>query len=202
MRAFLRYRAAVPLAATLVVAGCGGGSSGGSGGTSLSVNFTESANPLTADFVKLQQKSKSGARVVVDVVIGGPDANVDIAGFAFDIKIGDPSILQFVSGSGTAGDALVAANGQTVVAEAAPLTGDASDIVCGVHKLPANPGNGLAASSAVVLELAFQAKKAGSTTLTIAGNGTNDPTALDPNGVAIGTITFDTGSATVQGVSN
>src|SRR5262245_63168589 len=84
--------------------GCGGDDHG----QTFAVTFTPSATASAPRVIKLVQKSKSGGRVVVSVVVGGPDTTLDMYSFAFDVKIGDPNVLRFVSGSDAPGDALVA----------------------------------------------------------------------------------------------
>src|SRR5262245_13110097 len=93
----------------LLVLGCGGS---GGGGSSLAASFTESATTLAPRVVKLQQKTASGGRVVMKVVIGGPDTTLDMFAFAFDVKIGDGTVAKFVAGSVVKGNALVATGGQ------------------------------------------------------------------------------------------
>ena len=184
----------------LLLPGCGGG---GGGGTSIAASFTESATTLALHVVKLQQKSASGGRVVVKVVIGGPDTTLDMFAFAFDVKIGDGTVAKFVTGSAVAGNALVATAGQSIQANAAPSGADPTDIVVGVSKLGGPPGNGVAGASATIVELSFDVLKAGSTTLTIVGSGSNPPTCLDSQSPPqpIPTITFDAAAATLKGVS-
>ena len=194
----------IVIAVFVLAAGLGFGC-GGSSSSSLGVQFTQSATPQSARLVKLVKKSSSGTHVVVDAVIYGPDTTLDMYSFAFDVKIGDPNVLRFVNGSGTAGNALVAFAGQSVQAQAdlGQLPGgggtDNSTVVVGVSKLGGGVGNGISGSSAVVVELTFAVQMAGSTTLTIAGSPA--PRCLDSGGLTIGSITFDAASATVKGVS-
>jgi hypothetical protein len=107
----MRFR---PVAlATIVVAsllGCGGGSDSGG----YAVTFTPSNTATAPRLVKLVQKSKSGGRVVVQVVIYGPDTTLDMYSFAFDVLIGDPNVLRFVGNSDVAGNALVATGSQSI----------------------------------------------------------------------------------------
>jgi hypothetical protein len=184
--------------------GCGGGSSSGGGG-GVGAVFTPSATPGTKDVVKLVEKTKSGARVVVQAVIYGPDVTLDLYTFAFDVTMGDTSVVKFVSGSASipaAGTALVALAGQTLQVIAQPDGTDPKHIVVGVSKLGGGSGNGVSAASAVVVQLTFQVLKVGTTTLTITGNpaATKPPQALDSGGVPIPAVVFDSVSATIQGV--
>jgi hypothetical protein len=194
----MRFR---PVAlATIVVAsllGCGGGSDSGG----YAVTFTPSNTATAPRLVKLVQKSKSGGRVVVQVVIYGPDTTLDMYSFAFDVLIGDPNVLRFVGNSDVAGNALVATGSQSIESLATVADGgsDPSTVVVGVSKLYGGTGNGVSGSSAVVVEMAFDVRSAGTTTLTLAGSGGNPARVFDSNGSVIGSITFDTASASVQG---
>lgn len=172
----------------------------------LSVQFTPSATAATPRLVKIIQKSKSGGRLVVQVVIYGPDTTLDMYSFAFDVKIANPDVLRFVAGSDVAGGALVPFVGQTVdsIVGLGTLPGggaDPSTVVVGVSKLGGGVGNGISGASAVVVELTFDARAAGSTGLTLTGSGGNPARVLDSTGAVIGTINFDAASATVQAVS-
>jgi hypothetical protein len=199
----MRFRSvAIATLAAASLLGCGG--SNDSGG--FAVTFTPSTTTTAPRLVKLVQKSKSGGRVVVQAVIYGPDAALDMYSFAFDVIIGDPNILRFVSHSDTPGNALIPTGGQTVdsIASEGTLPGggtDFSTIVIGVSKLGAGPGNGVSGASAVVVDLAFDVRSAGATTLTLAGSGGNPARVFDSNGSVIGTITFDSASASVAGAA-
>jgi hypothetical protein len=184
---------------SMMFPGCGGSHSG----SSLSGSFTQSATALAPRLVKIQQKTASGGRVVVDVVIGGPDMTLDMFAFAFDVKIGDGTVAKFVAGSAVAGNALVASGGQTIQANAAPSGADPTDIVVGVSKLGGPPGNGISGNVATVVELSFDMLKAGQTTLTITGSGANPPTCLNSQSPPqpIPSITFDPASGAFNGVS-
>jgi hypothetical protein len=125
--------------------------------------------------------------------------------FAFDVKIGNPAVAKFVAGSAVAGNALVPTAGQSVqaIADLGTLPGggaDNSTVVVGVSKLGGPPGNGIAGNSAVIVELAFDAIKEGTSTLTIAGSPS--PQALNSSGTPIASITFDAASASIKGVSS
>jgi hypothetical protein len=142
--------------------------------------------------------------IVVQAVIYGPTTSQDIYSFAFDIGIGDPTVVKFVSGSAVAGDALQPSAGQDVqaLADLGTLGGggvDNSRVVVGVSKTGGGVGNGVAGASAVVVELSFQVQKGGTTTLTLTGSPS--PQALDHGGSPIGSIAFDAASASVMGIS-
>jgi hypothetical protein len=174
--------------------GCGGGSN-----SSFSSQFTASATPPALHLIKLVPKTTSGGRVVVQAVIYGPDVALDMFSFAFDVKIGDSTVLKFVNGSAAAGDALQAFAGQQVEAIVAPAMGDPSDIVVGVSKLGGGAGNGVANASAVIVTLTFQVQKQGTSTLAIAAAPT--PAVKDSAGATIGALTFDTATGSVTAVS-
>jgi hypothetical protein len=187
------------IAASIVVFGIFGYGCGGSN-SSFSSQFTASATPPALHLVKLVPKTTSGGRVVIQAVIYGPDVALDMFSFAFDVKIGDTTVLKFVDGSAVAGNALQAFAGQTITAIVAPATGDPSDIVVGVSKLGGGAGNGVAGASAVIVELSFQVKKQGTSTLAIAA-GPTAPAVKDSTGATIGAITFDTATGSVTAIS-
>ncbi len=175
--------------------GCGGGSN-----SSFSAQFTPSGTPAgTLHLIKLVPKTTSGGRVVVQAVIYGPDVTLDMFSFAFDVKIGDPTVLKFVTGSAVAGDALQAFAGQSITAIVAPAMGDASDIVVGVSKLGGGAGNGVANASAVIVSLTFQVQKQGTSGLGI--SAALAPAVKDSTGATIGAITFDPLGGTVTAIS-
>jgi hypothetical protein len=187
------------VAAAFFASGCSSG-----GGDSLGASFTATPTAPTPRLVKLVQKSKSNTHVVVEAVIYGPDTTLDMYSFAFDVKIGNPNIVRFVDNSAVAGNALQAFAGQTIsaVASLGTLVGggvDNSTVVVGVSKLGGGVGNGIAGSSAAVVDLTFAVQTQGTTTLTFTGSPL--PEVLDQNGVPIATITFDSGQATIQGVN-
>ena len=68
-----------------------------------------------------------------------------------------------------------------------------------MSKLGPPPGNGVAGASAIIVDLAFDVRSAGTTTLTIEGSGGNPPRVFDSGGSVIGSITFDAAPASVQG---
>jgi len=192
------------IAAMVVAAACGLGCGGGGSSDTLSASFSATATAASPRLVKLIQKSKSNSNVVVEVVIYGPDTTLDMYSFAFDVKIGDPGIVRFVNNPAVAGNALLASAGQSVTAVASlgTLAGGGADnsrVVIGVSKLGGGGGNGIAGSSAAVIDLTFAVQMQGTTTLTLTGSPL--PEVLDSNGVPIASIVFDSGNATIQGVS-
>jgi len=175
--------------------GCGSSKS-----ATLGAQFSPSTTAATAGLVKLLPQAASGARVVVQAVIYGPTGALDMYSFNFDVKVGDTSVLKFVSGSAVAGGALTATGNQTIEATASPDVSDPTLIEVHVHKSGGGAGNGVAGSSAVIVELAFDALMQGTSTLAIAG--APGPTVTDQNGAAIGTIIFDSASGSVTGISS
>ncbi len=174
--------------------GCGGSSNS----SSFSASFTQSATASTPNLIKLVPKGSSSNTLVVDVVIYGPTTSVDLYSFSFDVVIGDPTVLGPVPNSATAGTALTVTGGQTIQALAAPDSSDPSHIVVGVTKVGGGAGNGVAGSSAVVVELAFGFLRAGTSTLAIATTPT--PTVTDHNGTVIGAIAFDSATGGATGI--
>ena len=98
----------IGMVATLLLAGCGGGSS------STVAQFTPSATTPTPGLVKLVPKTTSGSRAVVDVLIFGPEPNLDLFDFQFGVKIGDTSLVTFVPQDAYIQTALVPGAGQTI----------------------------------------------------------------------------------------
>ena len=172
----------------------------------FAVAFTPSTTAAAPRLIKLVQKSKSGGRLVVSVVIGGPDTTLDMYSFAFDVKIGNTDVLRYSNGSDVPGNALVPFAGQTVdsLVGLGTLPGggdDQSTVVVGVSKLGGGLGNGIAGTSAVIVDLAFNVRSAGTTTLTLTGSGGNPPRVFDSGGGFIGALTFDAAAASVVGTS-
>ena len=189
------------VAASIIVFGFFGYGCGGSN-SSFSAQFTPSATAAAVDLIKLVPKTTSGGRVVVQAVIYGPDAGQDMYSFAFDVKIGDPTVLKFVTNSAAAGNALTASAGQTITVQAGPDVSDTTHIVVGVTKVGGGPGNGVGGSLAnpvIIVSLTFQVLKMGTSTLAIAA--VPAPSVLDHNGAAIGAITFDTVTGSVTAIS-
>jgi hypothetical protein len=174
------------------LASCGGG--GGGGGSEPPADpptFAPSATAPAANLVTMTGSSTNDTTLELRVNIGGPSTSSDIFGFAFNLLLSDPSLVQV--GTPSAGDALT---GNTTAS--ASLQG--SRIIVGVTKL-GGAGNGVAGASAVVVRIPLRTLKKGSTTIRFTGSSPStsaaDAAALDSNGVKIGTITFDAGSGTL-----
>lgn len=167
--------------------------------TSTEARFSASATPPAPGLVKLVQKSRSGSRVVIDVVIFGPEPGLDLFDFQFGIAIGNSDVLRFVTQQSYTQTALVAGAGQAIAIDV--NASDPSLVEIDVHKTGGGAGNGFATASAVVIELAFDARTAGTSTLSFSDIGGQAPRALDSALAPIGAVTFDAQSATVTGVT-
>jgi len=180
---------------TLFGYGCGGSNDS----AHLVGQFTASNTPTAVDLIKLVPQSASGSRVVVQAVVYGPDTGLDMYTFAFDVVIGDPTVLAFVPNSAVAGNALQAFAGQSITAIAGPDGSDATHIVVSVSKLGAGDGNGVEGNSAVAVSLSFEVMKEGSSTLAIATSPA--PGVIDSLGGTIAALTFDSVPGTVMAIS-
>jgi len=165
--------------------GCDGGDS------PVSAAFTGSGVASAANVVRLTGQASSDA-VVVSVTIGGPTTSGDLYSFAFDLNVGDPSVLQYVAASATFGSALTLDSGQTGEALASQNGGV---VTVGVSKLGGGAGNGVGAGESGIVSLTFRVLKKTSTTIGIAASAT----ALDSNLAAVPSVQFDTTPATITG---
>lgn len=185
------------LAVLLVVsaaflAGCGSD-------PTTSAQFTASRTAPAPGVIKLEQKSRSGSRVVVAVRIYGPEPALDLFAFRFGIRIGDARLVRLATQTTYPQDALVAANGQTIAIDV-----DASDptlIEVNVEKQGGGVGNGFATASASVIELPFDVEGEGGTSLTLVGLANDPPKAFDSTHAVIAGVSFDAASAGVRGVT-
>jgi hypothetical protein len=135
----------------------------------------------------------SGDTVFVDVVIGGATTSTDLYSFAFDLSLGDPSVVQYVGNSATFGTALTLAGGQTGQALATQI---GSTVTVGVTKLGGGAGNGVAAGESSIVRLTFRALRSGQSTIAIAA-----PTAaLNSTGGTVGSVQFDLTPALISGM--
>jgi hypothetical protein len=182
------------LGTLLLATGCGGGSS------STVAQFTASATAAAPGLVKLVPKTTSGSRAVVDVLIFGPEPNLDLLGFEFGVKIGDTNLVRFVPQAMYVQNALVPDEGQTVAADVDGVS-DPSVVKITVTKNGGGAGNGFAGASAVVIELSFDVQGSGATTLSIVGPGAGEPEALDSHRNPIAAVRFDAASGGLRGVT-
>jgi hypothetical protein len=182
---------------------CGGGGGGGSVvNPSLTVTFADSGIGSAPDLVRLTG-SPSGEQVSIEVALAGPTTSEGIYAFAFDVVIGDTSVLAYVVGSARFGSALTTTGclGETVLAA---QSGDR--VVVGVSKLGACPGNGVPAGERAIVHMTFRVLKAGTSTLSLAGSPqaktmpAGEPSAFDSDRVRIESIQFDAVPATVRGM--
>src|SRR5262245_16412751 len=165
----MRWLRPIPLALMAVLAAC-------SDNTSLSARFTPSTTPPAPGLVKLVLKQHVDSQVIVDALIYGPQPALDLYAFQFGIAIGDPAAVRLVPHPSYPQSVLVAGAGQTVVVDV-----DASDpslVRVNVTKQGGGSGNGFATPSALVIELTFEAKQSGSSTLAFVGLGANPPRVL------------------------
>ena len=173
---------------------------GCSNNPSLSAQFTPSATAPAPGLVKLVERSRSGSRVLVDVLLYGPDPGLDLFAFEFGIMSGNDNLVRLVPQSTYNQTALVAGDGQSI-----SINVDAASDPLLVQvdvKKNGGAGNAVAAPSAVVIELSFDVQAAGTTRLTFVGLGGEPPRAVDSAGAPIAAVHFDAASASVTGVSS
>lgn len=184
--------ASIGMLAAMMLVGC-------SNNSSTAAQFQASTTAPAPGLVKLEQKSRSGARVIVDVRIYGPEPALDLFAFRFGIKVGDASLVKLASQMSYPQNALVAGNGQTITMDVDPS--DPTLIRVDVEKQGGGAGNGFAAASAVVIELPFDVQQAGATSLTLSDIGNDPPHAFDSTRAVIAAVHFDDAAATVRGVT-
>jgi hypothetical protein len=188
-----RLLAAISVALTMLIAGC-------SNDSTISAQFTASATAPAPGLVKLVERSRSGSRVVVDVLVFGPEPGLDLFAFRFGIKIGNDNLVRLVPQATYNQTALVAANGQSIAIDV-DAASDPSLVQIDVGKT-GGVGNPIALPSAAVLEVTFDVQAAGATTLTLVGLGGDPPRAVDSANASIAAVHFDAASASVTGVSS
>jgi hypothetical protein len=191
---FLRFPLIVSicLGVALFLAGC-------SNQTTLSAQFTPSATAPAPGLVKLVERSRSGSRVLVDVLLYGPDPGLDLFAFKFGIKSGNDNLVRLVPQATYDQTALVAGDGQSISIHV-DAASDPSLVQVDLGK-DGGTGNAIVMPSAVVIELSFEVQAAGTTTLTLVGLGGDRPRVVDSAGVPIAAVRFDAASAGVMGVS-
>lgn len=177
------FTASIGLLLSLLLAGC-------SGDTSTSTQFVQSATAPAPGLVKLVPKSVAGSRILLDVLIFGPEPDLDLSAFEFGIDIGNTGLVRFVPQATYIQSALVADAGQTIEIDV-DGSSDPSLVSVVVEKRGGGPGNGFASDAAIVIELAFDVQGSGETTLSFVGLGANPPRALDSARAPIGAVTFD-----------
>jgi hypothetical protein len=138
--------------------------------------------------------------MVVDVVVFGPEAALDLNEFKFGIRIGNSNLVKLAAQATYTQTALIAAAGQTIATDVDGAS-DPSLVQVDVKKQGGGAGNGIAAASAVVIELTFDVRGSGTTTLALVGLGADQARAFDSLRAPIPAVTFDAASATVMAVT-
>ena len=168
-------------------------------GSTTSAQFAASNTPATPGLIKLGQASVSGTRVVVDVLLFGPEPDLDLYASRFGIRIADPSSVRFVPQATYVQSALVASDGQTI-----RISVDGSDpalVEVETVKQGGGAGNGFTSPAAVLIELTFEVLGSGGSTLSFSGLDGNPPQALDSGRQPLGGVRFDTQGASVVAVT-
>jgi len=188
---FLRFPLLVAMC--LIIAGC-------SNNPSISAQFRASATAPSPGLVKLVERSHSGSRVRVDVLLYGPEPGLDLFAFRFGIRIGNDTVATLVPQSAYNQTALVAGDGQVVSIDV-DAASDPSLVQVDLGKTN-GAGNAIDGPSAVVLALSFDVQASGTSTLTLVGLDGGPPRAFDAAGASIAAVRFDAASASVMGVSS
>jgi hypothetical protein len=121
----------------------------------------------------------------VQAVIYGPDVALDMFSFAFDVKIGDATVLKFVPNSAAAGDALQAFVGQSID-DRRPSDGRSFRHRRRREQAWRRRGNGVANASAVIVTLTFQVQSKGPRRSRLHAPA---PAVKDSTGATIGALT-------------
>jgi hypothetical protein len=183
--------AAIGVLLSLLMAGC-------SNDSTTSAQFGASTTPSTPGLIKLAQASVSGTRVVVDVLLFGPEPDLDLYASRFGIRIADPSAVRFLAQATYSQSALVASEGQTIRID---VNGsDPSLVEIETVKQGGGAGNGFASPAAVVIELTFEVLGEGGSTLSFSGLDGNPPQALDSAREPLAGVRFDTQAASIAGI--
>ena len=188
---FLRFPLLVAMC--LIIAGC-------SNNPSISAQFRASATAPSPGLVKLVERSHSGSRVRVDVLLYGPEPGLDLFAFRFGIRIGNDTVATLVPQSAYSQTALVAGEGQLISIDV-DAASDPSLVQVDLGKTN-GAGNAIDGPSAVVLALSFDVQASGTSTLTLVGLDGGPPRAFDTTGASIAAVRFDAASASVMGVSS
>lgn len=187
------------VAALLFLCAVGCSSSGGGGGVvvppGIGASFIASGTASSPDGVRVTGIA-SGDLVTLDVVISGQTTSTDLYSFAFDLLLGDPTVVELIGGSVNFGTALTLSGGQTDEA-LATLNGDR--ITVGVSKLGGGAGNDIGATEETIVSMTLRVIKRGTTSIEITGSPPNNPAALDSTGAVINSVNFDAAAATIVG---
>jgi hypothetical protein len=171
--------------------------SGGSDFTPPTASFSSSGTAARPNLVRFVEKAQSGEFVTVDVELSGRTSSNDIYGFAFEIELGNPNVVELVPGSAASGALLEdeACSGFTVQANQSR-----SRVVVGASKLGPCVGSGVAMrQSRSILQLTFKVLTPGESTLSFSGPELSGPIAVDSSGQAIPSIEFDVEPAAIVG---
>ncbi|HEX5041884.1 MAG TPA: hypothetical protein VFV75_03205 [Candidatus Polarisedimenticolaceae bacterium] len=187
-----RLRVAFLTVLPLLLAGCN------NDGTT-SAQFAASATPPAPGLVKLAQSSVSGTQVQLNVLLNGPEPDLDLNAFRFAVKISDPSAVRFVPQSSYAQSALIAGEGQSIVIDVDGAS-DPSRVNVQMRKAGGGPGNGFTSPAAVVISLTFEVLGSGGAALSFAGVGAFPAEALDSRGTPIDAVHFDGAGASLAAV--
>jgi hypothetical protein len=190
----VRFLASTAFVLMSIAAGC-------SNDSTTSARFTQSTTPQAPGLVKLVSGGGSGSRVLVHVLLFGPEQNLDLFAFRFGVAIGNPNLVRLVPQSSYVQTTLIAEAGQTIAVDVDDAS-NPSIVQVDVAKQGGGTGNGTSAAATAVIDLTFEVQGAGTTTLTLVGLGGTPPKALDSNQAAIGAVTFDVASAGISGVTN
>jgi hypothetical protein len=139
--------------------------------------------------------------MVVDVVLFGPEAALDLNAFKFGVRNGNSDLVRFAPQATYVQTALIADATQTIATDVDGAS-DPSFVQIDVEKRGGGVGNGIAGASAVVIELTFDVRGSGTTTLTLVGLGADLPRAFDSTRAPIPAVSFDAASATVRVVTS
>lgn len=176
---------------------CGGGSDAVNAvlGQELTVQFAPSSTSAAAELVYLRSGAAQGETITVDIEIGGPTTSSDLYSFAFDLVLGDPSVVEYIPGSAVFGDALTigGSQGTNVLASQS-----GNRVVIGVSKTGGGPGNGITNSENTVVSVSLRILRTGTSSIVLDGPPFGgSPAVLDSAGVAVPGVSFDRASATI-----
>jgi hypothetical protein len=156
-------------------------------GPTFSVSFAGSGTAAAPDMVRLTGTSV-GDTLFLSVAIGGPTTSDELCSFSFDLVIGDPTVIEYVSAE--AGDVLTGdlLNGLSVTPDSLQ-----SDHLLVSAVLPRGSDcSGVASDEGVIVRLTFRALQEGTSALTLV----QPWEAADSTG-PIPSIQFDSASAMV-----
>ena len=138
--------------------GEGGGGGGGSSGTTVTVTYTDPANSATGNVVLKLNAASSGKRLLLDVVVYGPLADVFSAAFHLQY---DPALLTFKTATeGTVLNA-DACNGGDCTAFTVDGTSVANKVLIGLTRKSPGVGIALGAGGNVLLTVELEATAKG-----------------------------------------